>query len=77
MPHARPPPEQGEDPRYRLKTLTRCRAGQLRLCCGSELRVPTLRVAECLCKTGAARPADFVTRLEVDLMLALQDALPR
>jgi hypothetical protein len=64
---------------YRLRVLTRCRVGPLRLLPGQELVVAAerLRVAAWLCRVGSARPLDDETRIDVELHLALAEVLPR
>jgi hypothetical protein len=67
-----------EDEGYNLRIVTRCRIAQLRLRPGSLLTVPAdrLRVAAHLCRTGAARPADRRTAIDVELHQRLAAALP-
>jgi hypothetical protein len=80
---------QGEAPRpasaehgadwYYLRLTRRMRVQGRKYKAGQLLRVhdTRLRVAAWLTRTGAARPADARTRLDVDVFLELQRALPR
>jgi hypothetical protein len=63
---------------YTIKMLTRATLQGTRWRVGAVISVPPdrLRVAAHLCRTGAARPADARTRLDVGLFLELQRALP-
>lgn len=64
---------------YRVLLVKRCRIDGKLYRVGTVLDVSDsrLRVAVNLCKTGAGRPADERTRLDVELFLRLAEALPR
>lgn len=63
---------------YRIKLVTRCTLQGTRWRVGAVISVPPdkLRVAAFMVRTGAARPADERTRLDVELFEALRAAKP-
>ena len=75
-PHWRIHPQVREDGRYVVLMLKRCRIAGRLFKVGEELLIPAarLQVAANLCGTGAARPADERTALDVALLIELQRA---
>ena len=72
------PDTAADDGRYAVLLRTRCRVAGKLYPAGTKLLITAnrLRVAANFVKTGAARPADARTRLDVELYLALDAALP-